>query len=223
MKIPKTSLDRTVALPGRFDSLFSFPLSNRGYSGVAVYTNSQNIVPQRAEEGLTGTIQPKPPLNHEERVSPTYPRSEDLELFPEVDGTTTVDFSALDKEGRTLVVDFGLFVLINTYCPAETSETRLPFKMNYHLLLEERVRKLIEEEKREVIVVGDINVAAHPLDHGEGSLESKQKEFWGHPARAWYRDWLSPNGPMHDVIRQSWPEREGMYTCEASFRSFMAY
>lgn len=34
---------------------------------------------------------------------------------------------------------------------------------------------------REVIVVGDINVVHQPIDHGEGSLASKQEGFWNHP------------------------------------------
>ncbi|KAG8929864.1 Class II abasic (AP) endonuclease [Tulasnella sp. 418] len=85
--------------------------------------------------------------------------------------------------------------------------------MNFNRLLQERVRILIEDEKREVIVVGDINVAADPLDHGEGQLKSGREGFWDHPARAWFRKWLSPNGPMVDVIRSFWPGRQGMFTC----------
>lgn len=214
MKIQKSLLERTVALPGHFDSVFSFPLSNRGYSGVAVYTDSRNIVPLKAEEGLTGNLQPRTPLAEDEKVSRSYPDPVDFDFFPEEDGTTPFDFTALDNEGRAVILDFGLFVLINTYCPALASEGRLPFKMNYHRLLEERVRLLIEVEKREVIVLGDINISAQPIDHGEGKLGSNLREFWDSPHRAWYKNWLAPSGPMVDVIRQSWPDREGMYTCE---------
>ncbi|KAF9808206.1 hypothetical protein IEO21_07948 [Rhodonia placenta] len=213
MKSSRATLPRDVALPGPYHSFFSFPVNKGGYSGVAVYANSRKATPLRAEEGLTGMLQPKPPMSPEERVSMSYPLAHDFDPFPDDNGEIDSGFDALDSEGRTLVVDFGLFVLINVYCPAETSDARLPFKMNFHLLLQERIRKLIEKEHRDVIVVGDINIAATPLDHAEGNLPSSVATFWDHPAREWFRNWLDPNGPMVDMIRIFWPERRGLYTC----------
>ncbi|OJT12415.1 DNA-(apurinic or apyrimidinic site) lyase 2 [Trametes pubescens] len=213
VKSSRASLPRDVAIPGRYHSFFSFPVSKGGYSGVAVYTNSRTAAPLKAEEGLSGRLQPQPPLSAEERVSPSYPYPHDITAYPDEQGEVPATFEALDAEGRGLVVDFGLFVLINVYCPNETSDARLSFKMNYHLMLQERVRKLIEEEHREVIVLGDINVCATPLDHAEGHFASSQDTFYEHPARAWFHKWRSPNGPMIDVIRTFWPERKGLYTC----------
>ncbi|KIO32539.1 hypothetical protein M407DRAFT_213673 [Tulasnella calospora MUT 4182] len=215
MKITRSVLERPTALPGPFHGFFSFPVSKGGYSGVAVYADSRIAIPIKAEEGLTGMLQPKPPLSPEERVSSvsSYPDPDDFEFFPEEDGGTPPDFATagVDLEGRGLVVDFGLFVLVNVYCPAETSESRLSFKMNFHRLLEKRIRSLIGEG-REVILMGDINIAATPLDHGEGSLASRQIGFYDHPPRAWYRSFLEPDGPMIDAVRKSHPGREGMYT-----------
>ncbi|KAG8971002.1 Class II abasic (AP) endonuclease [Tulasnella sp. 425] len=215
MKITRTALERPTALPGPYYGFFSFPVSKGGYSGVAVYADSRTAIPIKAEEGLTGILQPKPPLSEEERISSasSYPDSDDFNFFPEEDGSTPPDFATaeIDFEGRALVVDFGLFVLINVYCPAETSDSRLSFKMNFHRLLEKRVRSLIAEG-REVIVVGDINIAATPLDHGEGSLASRQVGFYEHPPRAWYKSLLEPDGPMIDAVRKCHPGREGMYT-----------
>lgn len=213
MKIQRRALDKSVALPGAYDSFFSFPVSKGGYSGVAVYVNSRIVTPQRAEEGLAGIIQPKPPLSPEERITKTHPSIEEMKWFPDENGQVPKDFKALDSEGRALVIDFKFFVLINLYCPATTSEERLPYKMNFHLLLEERVRQLLTEG-REVIVVGDINIAAGPIDHGEGALESTREGFWESPARGWFKSWLDPEGPMVDVVRRSWPGRKGMYTCK---------
>ncbi|KAK7687673.1 hypothetical protein QCA50_008888 [Cerrena zonata] len=213
MKSSRASLAHSVAVPENFASFFSFPATKGGYSGVAVYVDLRRITPLKAEEGLSGTLQPKPPLEFEERVSPSYPSTNDIELFPDEDGGVPHSFDALDAEGRGLVVDFGLFVLINVYCPNETSDARAAFKMNYHLLLQERVRRLIEEEHREVIVLGDINVCATPMDHCDGHLPSTSANFWEHPARQWFRNWLGPNGPMIDVVRSFWPERKGMFTC----------
>ncbi|OBZ66732.1 DNA-(apurinic or apyrimidinic site) lyase 2 [Grifola frondosa] len=213
MKSSRTALQHDVALPGHYHSFFSFPANKGGYSGVAVYTDSRHVIPLKVEEGLSGRIQPKPPFTSEERVSPSYPHAHEIEAFPDEQGEIPSSFDALDAEGRALVADFGLFVLINVYCPNETSDARLSFKMNYHLMLEERVRKLIEEEHRDVIVVGDMNICATPMDHCDGHLPSNAATFWDHSARAWFHKWLGPNGPMIDVVRTFWPERKGLFTC----------
>ena len=212
MKSSRTGLLRDVALPGRFHSFFSFPVIKGGYSGVAVYTDSACAVPLKAEEGLSGKLQPKPPLSSNERISPTYPSASDIKPYPDEDGNNIGSFDALDSEGRGLVLDFGLFVLINVYCPNETSDARLSFKMNYHFMLQERVRRLMAEG-REVIVLGDLNICATSLDHCDGHLPSNSRSFYEHPARNWFQHWLEPNGPMVDVVRKYWPDRKGLYTC----------
>ena len=212
MKTSRTALERNVGLPGHYHSFFSFPTNKGGYSGVAVYTNSRNVLPLKAEEGLSGHLQPKPPLSTDERISTSYPAAPHMDLMPDAQGNNPTDLVSLDSEGRALVLDFGLFVLINLYCPNEASDERLVFKMNFHLMLQERVRKLIEDG-REVVVLGDINICATPLDHGEGHLASRVSGFYDHPARAWFNKWLEPEGPMIDVVRMFWPERKGMYTC----------
>ncbi|GJJ11349.1 hypothetical protein Clacol_005581 [Clathrus columnatus] len=213
MKTQRNMLQKYFSLPKTYETFLSFPVNKGGYSGVAVYTKTCSIAPLKAEEGLTGILQPKPPLDIADRISPSYPRLSDLEIYPEDDGSKITNLNELELEGRALVLDFGLFVLINVYCPAETSETRLPYKMNYHLLLQERVRRLIQEENRQVIVAGDINITAAPIDHCDGNLPSNFAVFWERPPRAWFKNWLSPFGPMVDVVRKSWPERKEMYTC----------
>jgi AP endonuclease-2 len=211
MKITRSSLPRTLALPSTYDSFFSFPTNKVGYSGVGVYTHSQRARPLKAEEGLTGSIHPTaPPWNAEqERISSAYPRAYDLDLFPDEEGNTPNNLNILDDEGRALTLDFGLFVLINTYCPNETSDARLPYKMNYHLLLQSRVDQLIKEG-REVIVLGDLNICAQPLDHADGHLESVREKFWEHPARKWSKAWFGEEGVLVDVVRRFWPDRKAM-------------
>lgn len=215
MKSSRPTLQRDAALPGHYHSFFSFPVNKSGYSGVAVYTNASKATPLRAEEGLAG-FQPKPPLSEDERVSPSYPKPHHINFYSDEQTDVPPSLDDLESEGRALVLDLGLFVLINVYCPAETTETRLPYKMNFHLLLQERVRKLVEEEGRDVMVLGDINVAATPLDHAEGNLPSHTVDWYEHPAREWMRKWLAPNGPMVDAIRTFWPDRKGMFTCKLS-------
>lgn len=212
MKTSRSSLSRCVALPDDFEAFFSFPQNKGGYSGVAVYVDSRTITPLRAEEGLSGILQPKPPLTLDDRISRSYPCAHEIELMPDEHGSTPSDLAALEAEGRALIVDFGLFVLINVYCPNETSDARLPFKINYHTMLQDRVRTLMNEG-REVVVIGDINICATPLDHCDGHLSSNTATFYDHPARAWFHRWLSPIGCMTDAVRTFWPDRKGMYTC----------
>lgn len=215
VKASRQTLDKHFAVPDSYDSFFSFPLSKGGYSGTAVYTKRSIVTPLKAEEGMSGTLTSglKPALSEEERISTSYPDAREIVRAEDELTNTHNDLSELDKEGRALVLDFGLFVLFNLYCPNETSDARLPYKLNYHSLLAERVRRLIEVDNREVIVTGDMNICAAPIDHCEGELPSNRDEFWVHPARKWFREWLDPNGPMIDIVRQRWPDRKGMYTC----------
>lgn len=189
LKTPRTSLTKAQAVPLGYDAFLSFPASGKGYSGVGTYTSHSTVVPQKAEEGLTGLgLDPphatlRPPLREHERIG-AYPLLSEVDLF---DSATSqggaFDFVSLDLEGRAVLVDLGLFVLINVYCPNETNDDRLPYKVNFLRVLEARVQQL-RKEKREVVVVGDINVVHRPEDHGEGTLASKQETFWNHPVRS---------------------------------------
>ena len=173
-------------------------------------------------------LQPKLPLSDSERVS-------DGNLYPPFLGEeldAQLNFSELDSEGRALTIDFGLFVLINLYCPNDGTgtEERDKFKIDFHRLLELRVKGLLEEG-REVMVLGDINACAAVIDHCVGPLlvsrgqamgMKDEEGFWVNGFRTWLRDWLAHEdsggvvhgGPMVDIVRRFWPDRKGMYTCE---------
>ena len=88
MKCTRANLERHVAVPAPFDAFFSFPVTKGGYSGVGVFTNSDVVVPLKAAEGLSGRIQPKPPLAPEERISPAYPLAHHIDLVPDDDKET---------------------------------------------------------------------------------------------------------------------------------------
>ncbi|KAK0463924.1 Endonuclease/exonuclease/phosphatase [Desarmillaria tabescens] len=219
MKTSRQNLSKDIATPEPYTAFFSFPAKKTGYSGVAIYTR---IVPCKAEEGLTGLLDIKPPLTHEERISP--PASYPCHSPVEAEGDNELDLKDLDSEGRTLVLDFGMFVLINVYCPNDgtDAEDRIKYKMDFHRLLSER------SEQREVIVVGDLNACASLIDHCEGEIMLKklkikgggdmavaEEAFWAEKeGRNWLREWLAEGGgPMVDVVRRQWPDRKGMFTC----------
>ncbi|KZP06431.1 DNase I-like protein [Athelia psychrophila] len=188
----RPSLECTFALPASYDAFFSFHTSKAGYSGVAIYTKQK---PKKASRGLS-TPKIKPLWNAlTERVSGVDPAIPDLDL------------ASLDGEGRTIVVDFGLFILISTYCPVDSpSPTRHAYKMAYHRLLSTRVRRLIAEG-REVVLVGDINVCV---------AASVKEGFYDHSARRWTRglfgedDVEGDERMLVDVVKRQRPDRKAM-------------
>ncbi len=109
-----------------------------------------------------------------------------------------------------------LFVLFNLYCPNETNETRLPYKLNYLYALQSRICHLLSKG-RNVIVLGDINVCHRPIDNGEGGIQRNAEEHFDHPARKWFDKWVwdedRGTGVLHDVTRERYPKRKGMFTC----------
>src|SRR5260221_1106934 len=115
MKISRRDLDRQTAVPEGYDSFFSFPQQKSGYSGVAIYCNPNSAVAAKAEEGLSLHLQPRPPFTPSERISNSYPSASELPLLEDEHGFTPADLVTLDTEGRALVLDFGLFVLVNVY------------------------------------------------------------------------------------------------------------
>lgn len=84
--------------------------------------------------------------------------------------------------------------------------------MNYLHALRERVH-LLQAAGREVIIAGDINIVRQPMDSGEGPVRSSAEQHYSHPARRILDNWCAPKGPMVDVIRESWPQRDDMFTC----------
>jgi AP endonuclease 2 len=242
VKSSRSALPKPVALPPSYSAFFSFPVRKSGYSGVATYTRNSTIVPLKAEEGLCGLLEPKPLFSPEERVSDlsAYPqqilRHEELSkpsqrVEEEHEPWIEPDYKDLDSEGRALVLDFGLFVLINVYCPNDGNgtEERDRYKADFHRVLRARIQGLVDKERREVVLVGDINACAAVVDHCEGHLMvakgiaegmSGEEGFWGKNARRWMRDLLvdeaegrRAKGYVVDITRRLHPDRKGMYTC----------
>ncbi|EFX04950.1 DNA lyase [Grosmannia clavigera kw1407] len=235
VKTPKPSLtDDLVFIPG-WDSFYSFPHSQTGYSGVSVYTRDSCCVPTRVEEGVTGVLRaPGTTTRYIDRPADRqiggYPTERQLQ-------SAAVARDLIDAEGRCLVLDFPLFVLINVYCPARRNDDRTDFRDAFLLALDARVRNLVAAG-RHVVLCGDMNTMRHHLDTAA---------VWGHhgqvlpaEALAFDEDYLSlrsaaifgrllfdgdritntttdipPSSPpiLHDACRELHPQRRGMYTC----------
>ncbi|MCU0612197.1 MAG: exodeoxyribonuclease III, partial [Candidatus Eisenbacteria bacterium] len=69
-----------------------------------------------------------------------------------------------DREGRTLIIDFGEFVLLNHYFPNGGDENRrVPFKLAFCEAFLSRAQQLREGGRR-LVVCGDFNTAHKEID-----------------------------------------------------------
>lgn len=82
-----------------------------------------------------------------------------------------------DEEGRTLVADYGNFVLMNIYFPnGKASDERLDYKMAFYdafLGYADRIKK----QGKGVIVCGDVNTAHTELDIARPKDNAKRSGF----------------------------------------------
>lgn len=233
-KITRAKLDTDLALVPGYDSYWTFHKTKSGYSGVVIYIKD-HIKIVAAEEGISGVLSGNTSVQGAQmssqsssstnRSSSSAGASNNADSdrkpvggypLPESDDTTAfARYQELDSEGRGIILDFGFFVLFNLYCPNETDETRLPFKMDYYHLLEARVRGLIKEG-REVIVMGDMNVIPTELDHcdpAKWKKESGEDDFTNTPPRRWFNSFLAPAGPLTDLYRVFHRDEPGAFTC----------
>jgi exodeoxyribonuclease-3 len=114
-----------------------------------------------------------------------------------------------DREGRTIVADYGDFVLINGYFPnSQHSHARLPYKLRYDQAVLERCLAL-REAGREVIVCGDFNAAHTEIDLARPKANTKNAGFLPQE-RAWVDEALATG--LVDVFRQRHPGEPGHYS-----------
>lgn len=209
-KMTRKQLIEPMCILPSYNAFFNFH-PTKGYSGTVTYVRKSTSIPLKAEQGITGRL---PNLNHSS--NPAIP-NDPIGYVP-ADTRDDVDpqiWNALDEEGRAVVLDLGLFVLFNVYCPNETGPERLEYKMTYYQCLAERAHKLIAAG-REVMIVGDMNIIRDPIDHCDPEQSMKEHgwtHFHQHPARSWFTSFLAPQGKFHDVGREYHPERKKMFTC----------
>jgi len=114
-----------------------------------------------------------------------------------------------DQEGRTIVADYGNFVLIGAYFPnGARDHSRVPFKMAYKaafLGYTERLRA----EGRSVIFCGDVNTAHRPIDLARPDENENTTGFLPEE-RAWL-DEVVERGYV-DIFRDLHPDEPGHYT-----------
>ena len=120
-----------------------------------------------------------------------------------------IGIEIFDQEGRTIIADFGEFILLTSYVPnGARDHSRVPFKMQYKAALLQKCNQLREAGKS-VVFCGDINTAHKEIDlanpkSNEGSTGFLPEE------RAWI-DQVIEEGYV-DSFRALHPEVEGEYT-----------
>lgn len=114
-----------------------------------------------------------------------------------------------DGEGRTILVDYGGFVLIGAYFPnGGQDNSRVPFKMAYKAAFLETCERL-RAEGRSVIFCGDVNTAHREIDLARPEENRKVTGFLPEEC-AWIDD-VVQRGYI-DTFRTLHPETTGAYT-----------
>lgn len=114
-----------------------------------------------------------------------------------------------DTEGRTLVCDYGDFVLFNVYFPNGSSgNKRVPFKMGFYDAFLKKANKLKKSGKK-IIVCGDVNTAHTEIDLARPKQNEKNTGFLPEE-RAWVSKFIQ-NGYV-DTFRHFHQGEKDHYT-----------
>lgn len=113
-----------------------------------------------------------------------------------------------DKEGRVITLEFEDFYFITVYTP--NSKTELE-RLDYRMIWEDEFRKYMKnlEEKKPVIVCGDLNVAHKEIDLKNPKTNRKNAGFTDEE-RAKFTELM--NAGFIDTFRYFYPEQEGSYS-----------
>ncbi|DBA67871.1 TPA: hypothetical protein ACH3X2_014155 [Trebouxia sp. C0005] len=216
-KLSKADVERfrELAICEGWDSYFSFCRIRGGYAGVATYCNTLTAYPVAAEDGMCGTLQlisQNSMVGSSERIC--FP---DDQVF--WNRFSKEHLEQIDNQGRCVITDHGMFVLLNVYGPAVTNEDneRFAMKMALYEVLQHRVEVMLAQG-RSVVLVGDLNIAPYMVDHcdwcSKASQPTAQANFLKHrPDRDWFQRILTPGGGhLTDVFRRFHAGREKAYT-----------
>ncbi len=130
----------------------------------------------------------------------------------------TMEEEDFDAEGRTLIADFGSFVLFNCYFPNSQEEgKRLDYKLAFNRCLKERADALVKEG-RNVVICGDFNVAHKPIDLARPQANEKNPGYLPEE-----REWMSTflGGGYTDTFRafHKEPEQYSWWSYRAGARA----
>lgn len=133
-------------------------------------------------------------------------------LFSRVEPETVeigLGIEEYDREGRTIIADYGEFVLITAYFPnGGRDHSRVPFKMAYKEAFLERCNQYRSSGKP-VVFCGDVNTAHREIDIARPK-ENENRTGFLPIERAWI-DQVVEEGYI-DTFRSLHPDQAGAYT-----------
>ncbi len=113
-----------------------------------------------------------------------------------------------DKEGRVITLEFEEFYMVTVYTPnSQTELARLDYRMTWEDAFLGYLKKL--EEKKPVILCGDLNVAHKEIDLKNPKTNRKNAGFTDEERGKFSK--LLENGFV-DTFRYFYPETEGVYS-----------
>lgn len=147
-------LDHELAFPAEYVAFFSFLRTPKkiGYSGVATFCRKSGWAPCGFEDGFSGVF------GGETAEGLVGPLGGLRAKF------TEGELRLLDGEGRCMITDHVLFVLLNVYFPNDSGPERAGFREKFYGAIWSRSLTLLQSG-RSVVIAGDVNVSYHPMDH----------------------------------------------------------
>ena len=119
-----------------------------------------------------------------------------------------LDDEEFNQEGRVVTVEYDGFYLVNCYTPNSQQELkRLDYRMKWEEYFLEYLKKL--DEKKPVILCGDLNVAHKEIDLKNPKTNRKNAGFSDEEREK--MTVLLENG-FTDSYRYLYPDTEGVYT-----------
>ena len=218
-------LSHDLSYPKGYSAFYSFPRVPKkiGYSGVVTFVKQDSPwLPISCYDGFSG-------LNDKKKV----PLHESPLLHSNF---STSELTELDSEGRCIITDHFHFILLNIYFPNDSGPERSEFREKFYKAVHLRCLDLIKEHGRSLIILGDINITYHPLDHCEyanpfknnsvdvkGFLKNETvgdekinvilKEFYSNPMRRWLADLVFIKAAWRDCFRELHETEVEKYTC----------
>lgn len=114
-----------------------------------------------------------------------------------------------DREGRLIAARFGEIVVASAYFPnSQDKGKRLDYKLAYCSAMEVFLQSQ-RDLGREVLLMGDYNIAHQPLDLARPKQNEANPGYLPEE-RAWMSRYLDLG--YRDVFREKYPERKGAYS-----------
>lgn len=100
-------MERDMCLPEGYEAYYNLHPS-KGYSGVATFVKTSTCQVQKAELGLTGELVGNRKSGDQQLIESTC-----IGGYPDEHAPESPHYEQIDMEGRCVIIDCGLFVLVS--------------------------------------------------------------------------------------------------------------